>query len=267
MKIIKLVSLALFFASITSFASCKNDSKVDESTVIDDSVESVNVVNEVKTAEITFKAGKLIEVALLTVKQDGQKAFMEEYFPKVMPVAAPYGARPIASFAVVKKVMGNKPNQMVVFFEWEGVDQKRAFESNPEYLRLRNIRDNALSFLSQGYFQVEKDVTVSVSSDKIYDFAGIFIDPNNAPLLQEYFEAVLPTASKPEFGYTPIVNLNPIAGVHDQNYHPSVIAFAEWKGGPDSQERFEKTKAFQDNKTKRSLGAPYIDVFHITPIL
>ncbi|MEL7002392.1 MAG: hypothetical protein AAFN93_06620, partial [Bacteroidota bacterium] len=119
----------------------------------------------------------------------------------------------------------------------------------------------------KGYFQVEKDVTVKLSSDKIYDFAGLFIIPENANQLQEYFEAVVPTASKPEFGYTPIVNLNPIPGVHDQNYHPSVIAFAEWKGGADSQERFEKTAVFKKNKAKRTAGAPYIDVFHIKPIL
>lgn len=264
MNRIKFLTMTLLLASFTAFASCENNNTKTK-VLADNTTEPVKT--EVNKADITFKAGKLIEVALLTVKTDGQKAFMEEYFPKVMPVAMPYGARPIASFAVTKTVMGNKPNQMVVFFEWESLEQKRAFERNPEYLKLRNIRDNALSFLSQGYFQVEKDVTVNVSSDKTYDFAGIFINPEKANLLQEYFQAVLPTASKPEFGYTTIVNLNPYQGANDQNYHPSVIAFAEWKGGIDSQERFEKTKVFQDNVAKRSAGAPYIDVFHIVPIL
>lgn len=262
MKTIKILAITFMMGTFTTLSACNNPLEGKESN------ENTAMTDEaVKTADVTFKSGKLIEVALLSIKEGGQKAFMEEYFPKVMPVATPYGARPIASFAVVKTVMGNKPNQMVVFFEWESVEQKRAFEANPEYLKLRNIRDNALSFLSQGYFQVEKDVTVNLSSDKIYDFAGLFIDPKNANQLQEYFQAVLPTASKPEYGYTPIVNLNPIPNVHDQNYHPSVIAFAEWKGGADSQERFEKTDAFQMNKAKRSAGAPYIDVFHIKPVL
>ena len=263
-KTFKILTLGLLFMSFSTFASNENPS-TEKDKKVGETTKTVN--EEVKSADITFKAGKLIEVALLSVKPDGQKAFMEEYFPKVMPVAAPYGARPIASFAVVKTVMGNKPNQMVVFFEWESIKQKRAFEANPEYLKLRNIRDNALSYLSQGYFQVEKDVTVNISDDKIYDFAGLFINPEKANLLQEYFQAVLPTAAKPEYGYTPIVNLNPIPNVYDQSYHPSVIAFAQWKGGADSQERFEKTKAFQKNKAKRSAGAPYIDVFHIKPIL
>ncbi len=268
MKTVKFLTLMVLFVSFSAIASCKNPSteKTNQlAEVPNTTTESASTT--VKSASITFKSGKLIEVALLSVKPEGQKAFMEEYFPKVMPVATPYGAKPIASFAVVKTVLGDKPNQMVVFFEWDSIEQKRAFESNPEYLKLRNIRDNALSFLSQGYFQVEQDVTVTISSDQIYDFAGIFINPKKAHLLQEYFQAVLPTASKPEFGYTPIVNLNPIPGVYDQNYHPSVIAFAQWKGGPDSQARFEKTKAFQQHKEKRSQGAPYIDVFHIKPIL
>ena len=270
MKTIKLLTLGLLFSSFSVFASCGNPSTEKNKDVAENTEPKTEVISEkeeVKSADISFKKGKLIEVALLSVKPDGQKAFMEEYFPKVMPVAAPYGARPIASFAVVNKVMGNKPNQMVVFFEWESVEQKRAFEANPEYLKLRNIRDNALSYLSQGYFQVEKDVNVNVSTDKLYDFAGLFINPEKANLLQEYFQAVMPTATKPEFGYSPIVNLNPIPGVYDQSYHPSVIAFAEWKGGEGALERFEKTDAFQKNKAKRSAGAPYIDVFHIKPIL
>ena len=247
--------------------SCISNSKTEQDLLaVND--QPVNHLEEpIKTANIIFKKGKLIEVALLTVKPDGRKAFMEEYFPKVMPVAAPYGAQPIASFAVTNTVMGEKPNKMVVFFEWESLAQKRAFEKNPEYLKLRNIRDNALSFLSQGYFEVETTVTTTISTDKTYDFAGLFINPEHANQLHEYFQAVVPTASKPEFGYTPIVNLNPYKDAFDQNYHPSVIAFAEWKAGPDSQKRFEKTQVFKDNVAKRTAGAPYIDVFHIKPIL
>ena len=268
MKTVNLLTIVMLFATFSATASYNNSTipnkvEVNKTT----NVCQENTLSDVKNADITFRAGKLIEVALLAVKPEGQKAFMEEYFPKVMPVATPYGARPIASFAVINKVLGNKPNQMVVFFEWESVAQKRAFEANPEYLKLRNIRDNALSFLSQGYFQVEKDVSVNVSTDKVYDFAGIFINPEKAHLLDEYFEAVMPVATKPQYGYSPIVNLTPIPNVYDQNYHPTVIAFAEWKGGEDALKRFEKTKAFRENKAKRTAGAPYIDIFHIKPIL
>ncbi|MEO0734174.1 MAG: DUF1330 domain-containing protein, partial [Bacteroidota bacterium] len=97
-----------------------------------------------KSAEVTFAKDKLIEVALLSVQEGKQQQFMGDYFSKVMPVALPYGARPIASFGVTRKVEGQKPVQMVVFFEWNSLEDKRAFEMNPEYLKLRNIRDDAL---------------------------------------------------------------------------------------------------------------------------
>ena len=123
-----------------------------------------------KSQNITFTKGKLIEVALLSVKEGKENQFYQEYFSQVMPVAIPYGARPIASFATTRKVLGNNPAQVVVFFEWASLEEKRKFEKNPEYLKLRNIRDNALSYLVQGYFQVDETKTVSVQDDKVYDF-------------------------------------------------------------------------------------------------
>ena len=225
------------------------------------------IINAQKTADITFKADKLIEVALLSVKAGKEQQLNGDYFPKVMPVAQPYGAKPIASFAVTRKVIGNKPAQMVVFFEWESLEQKRAFERDAKYLALKNIRDEALEFLSQGYFKVEQDVTYNISSDGTYDFAALWIDPDNAPKLQEYFQAVFPEAQKPKYGYTPIANLNPIMGVHDQNYHPSIIAFAEWKGGPKAVDKLGKSKAYKDNVAKREAATPYKDVFHLKPLL
>lgn len=239
-----------------------------EVSCADNTPQSTNVQKgEVKTAEITFKADKLIEVALLSVQKGKENQFMQEYFSQVMPVALPYGAKPIASFAVTRKVEGTKPVEMVVFFEWESIEQKRAFEQNPKYLELRNLRDDALTFLSQGYFSVEEDVTYQIADNKVYDFAGLFINPAKAQHLQEYFQAVFPEAQKPKFGYTPIATLNAIPGVYDQNYHPSVIAFAEWKGGANAVDEFQKTKVFQQNVAKREAASPYKDVFHLKPIL
>ena len=220
-----------------------------------------------KTTDITFKADKLIEVALLSVKEGKETQLNGEYFPKVMPVAQPYGAKPIATFAVTRKVISDKPVQMVVFFEWDNLEQKRAFERNPEYLKLKNIRDDALQFLSQGYFKVDEDVTYSLSAEGTYDFAALWIDPANAPKLQEYFEAVFPEAQKPKFGYTPIASLHPVEGVYDQNYHPSIIAFAEWKTGSSAVDKFQKTKVYKENVAKREAATPYKDVWHLKPIL
>lgn len=219
-----------------------------------------------KTQNITFTKGKLVEVALLSIRDGKDNQFYQDYFSKVMPVAMPYGARPIASFATTRSVLGNSPAQVVVFFEWGSIEEKRAFEKNPEYLKLRNIRDNALNYLVQGYFQVEESKTVEISDNKVYDFAALWVDPANANKLEQYFGAVMPEASKRSIGYTPIATLNSI-GTRDQNWHPSVIAFAEWKGGSQALDKLEKTKAFKDNVHLREAATPYKEVFHLKPIL
>ena len=144
--------------------------------------------------------------------------------------------------------------------------QKRAFERDPKYLELRNIRNDALEFLTQGYFSVDQDITIEVADNKVYDFAALWVNPDNAPLLQEYFGAVMPEATKPKIGYTPLATLTN-AGHPDMSYHPSVIAFAEWKGGSEAVDKLEKTKAFKNNVHKREKAAPYKDVFHLKPIL
>ena len=219
-----------------------------------------------KKQSITFTKGKLIEVALLSVKEGKETQFYQEYFSQVMPVAIPYGAKPIASFATTRKVIGDNPAKVVVFFEWANLDEKRKFERNPEFLRLRNIRDNALNYLVQGYFRVDETNTVEIQDNRVYDFAALWIDPNNAPKLQEYFGAVMPEASKPKIGYTPIATLNS-AGAKDQNWHPSLIAFAEWKGGTEALDRLEKTKAFKENVHLREAATPYKEVFHLSPLI
>ncbi|MBV6645238.1 MAG: DUF1330 domain-containing protein [Cyclobacteriaceae bacterium] len=219
-----------------------------------------------KSQNITFTKGKLIEVALLSVKEGKENQFYQEYFSQVMPVAVPYGAKPIASFATTRKVIGDNPAKVVVFFEWENLKEKRKFERNPEFLKLRNIRDNALQYLVQGYFQVDETKTIKLQDDKVYDFAALWIDPTNAPKLQEYFGAVMPEATKPKIGYTPIATLNS-AGAKDQNWHPSLIAFAEWKGGSEAVDKLEKTKAFKDNVHLREAATSYKEVFHLKPLI
>ncbi len=219
-----------------------------------------------KSQTITFTEGKLIEVALLSVKEGKENQFFQEYFSQVMPVAIPYGAKPIGSFAVTRKVIQNSPSKIIVFFEWESLEQKRKFEANPEFLQVRNIRDNALDFLVQGFFEVDESISIEVADNKVYDFAALWVDPEKGSSLQEYFAAVMPEATKPQIGYTPITTLKSL-GANDQNYHPTLIAFAEWKGGAGAVDKLEKTKAFKKNVHLREAATPYKEVMHIVPII
>lgn len=221
---------------------------------------------EEKTGEITFKKGTLVEVALLTIQPGKESQFYEEYFSQALPLAPKYGARPIGSFMVEKRDQGNSPAQMVIFFEWESLEKKRAFEKDFDFLKIVNIRNDALSFLNTGYFQVDKDITYSLKESGTYEFAALWLDPNNAQKLEQYFQAVLPLASDPKIQFELIAQLSSL-GVEDKNYHPNIIFFSEWKKGMEGRNELATRKAFKDNLHLRETASPYKDLLLIKPIL
>ncbi|NQZ76444.1 MAG: hypothetical protein HRT61_10090 [Ekhidna sp.] len=219
---------------------------------------------EVKTGEITFKKDKLIEVALLTVKPGKEEQFSKDYFEKAFPIGTPYGARHIGSFAITKQDDGNVPAQMLVFFEWNSQEEFRKFNANLDFVKIVNIRNDALSFLTTGSFVVDKDITYSLSTDKTYEFAALWLE--NPPLLQEYFEAVLPLAGDPKIQFELIAQLVS-TGTPDGTYHPNLIFFSEWKAGYQGKEELLERDEFKNNVAKREEAAPYKDILIVSPIL
>lgn len=227
-------------------------------------VTSTNTLQKVKTGEITFKKDKLIEVALLTIQPGKEAQFEKDYFSKAFPIGAKYGARLIGSFAIQQKDQGNVPAQMLVFFEWNSVEDFRKFNTNLEFVKIVNIRNEALSFLTTGLFTVDKDVTYELSTNKTYEFAALWLA--NPTLLQEYFQAVLPLAKDPKIQFELIAQLTS-NGQPDGTYHPNLIFFSEWKAGYKGKEELLQRAEYKNNVHKREKAAPYKDVLIITPIL
>lgn len=219
-----------------------------------------------KSQTITFKANTIVETALLTIQPGKEQQYSEEYFSQAIQFAPKYGARPIGSFALVDRKLGNAPAQMLVFFEWESLEKKRAFEKDLGFLQIVNIRNDALSFLTTGYFKVEQDVSYTFTEGKTYEFAALWIDPTNAPKLQEYFEKVGPIAADPKVGFQPIAQLQGL-GVEDRTYHPNMIFLSEWKQGTTGRDYALNSKEYKKVLPLRTAAAPYIDMFLIAPII
>ncbi len=219
---------------------------------------------EVKTGEIQFKKDKHIEVALLTIKPGMEKQFNEDYFSKAWPIGTKYGARLIGSFSIKKKDDGNVPAQLLVFFEWNSTEDYRKFNADLDFIKIVNIRNEALSFLSTGSFTVDRDITYPLASDKTYEFAALWLE--NPSLLQEYFQAVLPLATDPKIQFELIAQLS-ATGTPDGSYHPNLIFLSEWKAGYQGKEALLQRPAFKDNVAKREQAAPYKDVLIVSPVL
>ena len=256
----------IFFGLLTIiFFSCEATEKEKEKvTEVVTASQELPEAKEVKTGEIVFKQGKLIEVALLTIKPGKEAQFNEDYFSKAGPIGTKYGARLIGSFAITQKDQGNVPAQMLIFFEWNSQEDLRKFNAELDFVKVVNIRNDALSFLTTGTFSVDKDISYPLSSDKTYEFAALWLA--NPPLLQEYFQAVLPLAADPKIQFELIAQLVS-TGTPDGTYHPNLIFFSEWKTGYKGKEELLSRPAFKENVSKREEAAPYKDVLIVSPIL
>ncbi|MEL6971164.1 MAG: hypothetical protein AAFO02_13420 [Bacteroidota bacterium] len=144
--------------------------------------------------------------------------------------------------------------------------KKRAFEKDLDFLKIVNIRNDALSFLTTGYFQVEQDVSYTFTEGKTYEFAALWLDPNNAPKLQTYFEKVGPIAADPKVGFQPIAQLQSL-GVEDRTYHPNLIILSEWTQGVEGRDYALNRADYKEALPLRTAAAPYIDMFLVAPII
>lgn len=258
MKTINKLFLVGFFSFLIS---CDAIGKQNPDPTPDPQAEKVN---EVKTGEIIFKKDKLIEVALLTIKPGKEDQFNHDYFSKAGPIGVPYGARLIGSFTITQKDAGNIPAQMLVFFEWNSLEDLRKFNTNIDFVKVVNIRNDALSFLTTGTFKVDKDITYKLSTEKTYEFSALWL--TNPALLQEYFQAVLPLAGDPKIQFELIVQLQS-TGTADGSYHPHLIFLSEWKAGYSGKEELLSRQVFIDNVNKREEASPYKDILIVKPIL
>ena len=145
-----------------------------------------------KSVDITFKKGRLIEVAFLSVKPDKQNQLQEEYFKKVMPFAAEYGLKPLGSVKVNYAYSEFVKPQTIGFFEWPNAERRQAFQKDQRFLAIKPLRDNALSFLRVGYFEVDEDTQVTFESGKLIEIYSMWLDPQNAHRMQTYFQNVMP---------------------------------------------------------------------------
>ncbi|MFQ5650171.1 MAG: DUF1330 domain-containing protein, partial [bacterium] len=130
-----------------------------------------------RTHTITFKKGKVYEIAFASIKEGKERQFNEQYFPQVMPLVAEYGAAALGMFSVTKKVEGQIAPQIIGIFEWPSLAVKNKFHKDPRFLRISPLRDEALSFFETSYYEVGEDVAVAFKENKTYEFFGAWLTP------------------------------------------------------------------------------------------
>lgn len=254
--------LTVLTVAMISFSACANNGTEGS----DNSTESQEkaVIEQKKVQSVTFQGGTVVEVALFSITSGMESVVNDDYFPKVMPVAAEYGLKPLITFQVVKVDIGEAPAQMVGFFQWPSIEAKKEFDQDPRYLKLRNIRNKAMNFLYLGYLDVQKTQTVEFTTERIYDFFALWIDKSNAPKLDEYFQAVAPIAAQEYTFQLPHLEGNVIKEYG--NYTPDAIGLGSWES-LEAKDRFFRDERVSEKVPLREAATPYKDVLMLKPMI
>jgi len=227
---LKTVKLALFSTviSLAAFVYACNPANSEKEAEKHQSTDSFAEDN-VKEASITFKSGKVIEIAYASLEGGKEAQLSREYFPKILPIAAKYGGKILGSFQVTAVTGGEIQPQMIAIFEWPNLAARDQLLADKDAKKLFPIRDEAMTFFKQAYYSVPEDVTVRFREDKTYEFFNAWLTPEAKTALPEYFkrsEEVKKKYGPPAF----LVSLKPLKNAPKEDYvlQPHSAAIVEW---------------------------------------
>jgi len=221
---ITILTVALF--SVFSIQACEAEgNKTKKNTSCEKSCKH----DEANSLDITLKSGKVIEIAFATIEGGKEAELSENYFPKILPLAAKYGGKMLGSFQVLAITGGEIQPQMVAIFEWPSVDAQKQLLADKKAQKLFSIRDAALTSIQLAYYEVEEDVTVSFQKDKTYEFFNAWLTPESKTALPEYFKQ----SEAPKLKYGPpkfVASLKPLINVPNESFilQPQMAGIVEW---------------------------------------
>lgn len=176
------------------------------------------------SAAIEFQPGKIYEVSGLWIKPGAQQT-LSEYFGKAMPVAMKYGAKPLMQFQPTRAAFGDFMPSVVGLAEWPSSSAFRQFMRDPEYLKLAPVRDSALTKMVVIHNVVSGPVSIQFDPNKVYEFAALWMKPEKAEQLSQYFKSAMPVAMK--YGAKPLAQFTPVS-VPFGDMKPTSIGLSEW---------------------------------------
>jgi uncharacterized protein (DUF1330 family) len=178
-----------------------------------------------------------------------------------MPIAKEYGMKPLAKMGVKYSYSEFINPQMVGFFEWESKEKHKAFLKDPRFLKIKPIRDEALSFLRLGYFTVAEDTIVKFKTGELMEIYAMWLNPNEAHRMQTYFKNVTPliTGKRNKYDVKFPLALNAVSYGSD-TYQPQVFGVALWKSKA-SNTTFFSSNAYQKIKEDKEAAINRLDVW------
>lgn len=259
---LKMITALLMFGTLTATAQGTSTSTTikGHACVNPGLEERTEVIKEKSFSSATFKAGTLIEVAFMSVKEGKQKELNEGYFEKVMPIAMEYGLKPLMTVAIKSThSKGIKP-QMIGFFQWPNATLRTAFEKDPRFLKIKHIRTASLSFLKLGFFKVEKDMHVNLDTSLFYEIYGMDFNPETADQMGKYFEKAGPICVN-DYGVDFALSMTPVSVKgFKKSYTAQSFGIAIWPS-EDNNKNFFSSKAYANIKHYKENAVKTVDVW------
>ena len=120
------------------------------------------------TLQLTIKSELKLEFAFGKVTQGKEMQVFGEYFPAVAPLFAEYGCQQVGSFAILASNITGIAPEMGSFTHWSSAESFKRFYSDPRFIKVKALRDDALDLLSDGHFFSSLDKVIEVRTDVDY---------------------------------------------------------------------------------------------------
>lgn len=166
-----------------------------------------------KTTKVQLKAGTTIELSFATVIEGKEKQVFEGYFPKVMPIVSELGGMSLCSFAVSDSASKLGKPGLGALFQWPNVDTFCQLHDDPRFLEIKGIRDESLSFFTNGhFFEVSQDTEITFREDQSY---SIILSGNKV-------------AKEDSKNTNFLANMHSVENTVTTHYHPTNLVITKW---------------------------------------
>lgn len=135
--------------------------------------------------ELTLQSNSYLDFSFGTVIKGKEMQVFGEYFPMISPVLQECGIQPLCSYAILAT---NNPGQVPeqgALTHMPSVESFTQFYSDARFLKAKPLRDDAMTFLTDGNFFKPVDQVLSLDSEA--DFALVIAEGNpliTPPLLE-----------------------------------------------------------------------------------
>ena len=121
----------------------------------------------------TLSKDSIVTIALIDEKHVYRNLFINELFPQVLPAIKEVGGRVVARFETIGVSDGNYTPQHLMLLEWPSLEAFEVAAKDSRNLNVLDQRRLAMRDFTIGFFKIERNTHLKLSTNIVYDFFGV----------------------------------------------------------------------------------------------